>query len=351
MNDLGDFSQKLIRWYNLEKRDLPWRRTKNPYFVWLSEIILQQTRVAQGMKYYQNFTEKYPTIFDLAQASEQEILKLWQGLGYYSRAKNLHQTAKYIANNENGIFPISYKEIIKLKGIGDYTASAIASICFNEPVAVVDGNVYRVLSRFFGIEIPINSSKGIKYFKSLATELLDKNNAGTHNQALMDFGAIQCKPQSPNCQSCIFETQCQAYSLQKINLLPVKTTKIKIKKRFFHYCFAIDKNNQTIINQRVKKDIWQGLYELPLIELPSFSDDEQVISLIVKMFQNIISIEKENEEIIHKLSHQHIYANFWIVKVDEILTSEAIPLKKIKDFPVSTLVDNFLKRNQTKLIK
>ena len=190
------FSKKLILWYLAHKRDLPWRTTAIPYYIWLSEIILQQTRVEQGLPYYQAFVTEYPTVDNLANASEEEVLKLWQGLGYYSRARNLHATAKYISNELNGIFPISYKELIKLKGVGDYTASAIASICFNEATAVVDGNVYRALARYFGIFTPINTSLGTKEFKNLAQQLIDVDNPGDHNQALMEFGARQCNPKS-----------------------------------------------------------------------------------------------------------------------------------------------------------
>ena len=196
-----NFSNTLIYWYLQTKRDLPWRKTRDPYLVWLSEIILQQTRVSQGMSYYLAFSDVFPTVKDLANAEESKVLKMWQGLGYYSRARNLHFTAKHVSEELNGIFPSTYKDLIKLKGIGDYTASAIASICFNEPTAVVDGNVYRVLARYFQIETPINSTKGIKDFKSLAQSLLDNDQPGVYNQAIMDFGALQCKPQNPDCQN------------------------------------------------------------------------------------------------------------------------------------------------------
>ena len=229
------FSNKLISWYLQNKRDLPWRKTKNPYFVWLSEIMLQQTRVAQGMSYYLKFTETFPTVFDLAKADESTVLKMWQGLGYYSRARNLHATAKHIAFELDGKFPSTYKEIVKLKGIGDYTASAIASICFTEPTAVVDGNVYRVLSRYFGIETPINSSAGNKEFKELAQTLIDTLKPGTYNQAIMDFGAIQCKPKNPICLFCPFSESCVALQKNKIDTLPVKDKKTKVRDRYFNY--------------------------------------------------------------------------------------------------------------------
>ncbi len=207
------FSKTVIHWYLQNDRDLPWRKTKNPYFIWLSEIILQQTRVAQGMPYYVKFVHSFPTIFHLAKASEATVLKLWQGLGYYSRARNLHFAAKQIVHDLDGHFPNTYKEILKLKGVGDYTASAISSICFNEPHAVVDGNVYRVLARYFNIDIPINSPEGVKKFKGLAQELIDKNQPGVYNQAIMEFGALHCKPQNPLCETCPFSSSCLA--LQK----------------------------------------------------------------------------------------------------------------------------------------
>jgi len=216
------FSKTLITWYLKNKRDLPWRGIANPYFIWLSEIILQQTRVAQGTPYYFAFTKAFPTINDLATAEEETVLKLWQGLGYYSRARNLHAAAKYVVDELDGVFPATFSEIIKLKGVGDYTASAIASICFNKPTAVVDGNVYRVLARYYGIDTPINTTAGIKQFKTLAQALLDPEQPGTHNQAMMEFGARHCTPKSPDCSTCVFKNGCAAFGNDKVSLLPVK---------------------------------------------------------------------------------------------------------------------------------
>ena len=241
------FSNTLIYWYLQNKRALPWRKSKHPYFIWLSEIMLQQTRVVQGLAYYLKFTEEFPTVFDLAKAEESTVLKMWQGLGYYSRARNLHFSAKYIANELNGEFPSTYKEIIKLKGVGDYTASAIASICFNEPTAVVDGNVYRVLSRYFGIATPINSSAGIKEFKALAQSLLNTKQPGTYNQALMDFGAMHCKPQNPLCDTCPFANSCVALEKKLTKELPVKEKKIKITKRYFNFLVIKTDDHNTIL--------------------------------------------------------------------------------------------------------
>ena len=275
------FSKKLILWYLDHKRDLPWRTTAIPYYIWLSEIILQQTRVEQGLPYYQAFVSVYPTVKKLANASEEEVLKLWQGLGYYSRARNLHTTANYVSNELSGIFPTSYKELIKLKGVGDYTASAIASICFNEATAVVDGNVYRALARYFGIATPINSSLGIKEFKNLAQQLIDVDKPGNHNQALMEFGARQCKPQNPNCEICIFNDSCIALQQKKISELPVKLKKTKVKNIYFNYIVLIFKNKKTLLQKRIGKGIWQNLYEFPLIETEkNFKLEELNLSLI-----------------------------------------------------------------------
>ena len=224
------FSKRLKQWYLQNKRELPWRSTQDPYKIWLSEIIMQQTRVEQGLPYYLRFTEAYPNVHSLANAPEQEVLKLWQGLGYYSRARNLHTTAIRVSKELDGNFPDHYKELKTLKGVGDYTASAIASFCFNEPVAVVDGNVYRVLSRVFGVETPINSTQGIKEFKALAQELIDHKDPATFNQAIMEFGAIQCKPQNPLCETCPFNDVCLALKNDQIKELPVKIKKTKIRQ-------------------------------------------------------------------------------------------------------------------------
>ncbi len=253
------FHKKLITWYLQNKRSMPWRETTDPYHIWLSEIMLQQTRVAQGLPYYLAFTKSFPTVFDLANASEDEVLKLWQGLGYYSRARNLHATAKYVANELQGEFPDNYKDLLQLKGVGDYTASAIASICFNEVVPVVDGNVYRVLSRHFGIDTPINSTKGIKEFKELAIELIDHEDPANYNQAIMEFGALQCKPKSPYCIVCPLNESCEALKTGKVDMLPVKLKKQKIKNRYFNYLIFSINDQHTIIQQRTGNGIWKGL--------------------------------------------------------------------------------------------
>ncbi|MEY2629135.1 MAG: Adenine glycosylase, partial [Bacteroidota bacterium] len=230
-----NFSKSLIQWYLQNKRDLPWRNTIDPYFIWLSEIMLQQTRVAQGLPYFLRFTEAFPTVFDLAKADEEQVLKLWQGLGYYSRARNLHKTAQQVAFEYNGEFPKSYAELLKLKGIGEYTAAAIASFAYNESVPVVDGNVYRVLSRYFEVETDIASLGAKKEFTQLAAELLPAGEANLFNQAIMEFGALQCVPKNPNCTNCIFSDSCAALQKKKVDQLPVKSKKIKVKTRFFTY--------------------------------------------------------------------------------------------------------------------
>ena len=344
------FSNTLIYWYLQNKRDLPWRKSKNPYFIWLSEIMLQQTRVAQGLSYYLKFTTNFPTVFDLAKADESTVLKMWQGLGYYSRARNLHFSAKYIVNNLNGQFPDTYKEIINLKGVGDYTASAIASICFNEPTAVVDGNVYRVLSRYFGIKTPINSTAGIKEFKELAQTLIDSSKPGTFNQAIMDFGATQCKPQNPLCDSCPFSDSCVALEKKIIKELPVKEKKIKVKKRYFNYIVININNNSTLLEQRTDKGIWQGLYQFPLIETTKSIDKETLFK--TDYFKNIIDKGAEfaifnEKEIVHKLSHQHLYTKFWIVTAKEEV-DKSINWSEIEKYPVPVLIANFLDRFQSK---
>lgn len=340
------FSNILVHWYLHNKRDLPWRKTSNPYYIWLSEIILQQTRVDQGMAYYFKFIEHFPSVFALASASEEQVLKLWQGLGYYSRARNLHFSAKYVVNELNGNFPTTYKGMLQLKGVGDYTASAVASICFNEPTAVVDGNVYRTLSRYFGIETAINSSKGIKDFKQVAQELIDVKNSGTHNQAVMEFGARMCKPQNPDCEICPLNSSCFAFANNKVKELPVKDKKVKITKRYFNYLVIEAEDDKTILIKR-EKGIWLNLYEFPLIESDLVIDEKELIEYdyFKELFNSLnVSIQLFNKQVvIHKLSHQHIYTNFWIVKCDNSSKFNC-DWTSVHNYPVSTLVNNFLKQ-------
>ena len=346
----NEFSNRLVAWYLQNKREMPWRLTRNPYKIWLSEIILQQTRVEQGLPYYNSFLSAFPTIFDLANASEDEVLKLWQGLGYYTRARNLHSCAKHIVNELNGNFPNTYDELLKLKGVGDYTASAIASICFDQPTAVVDGNVYRVLSRVFGIDTPINSTQGKKEFKALAQQLIDPSQPANFNQAIMEFGAIQCKPKNPYCLHCDFNDGCYALQKNGIHKLPVKLSKTNVKKRYFNYLVFKSIINTTILEQRTKSGIWQGLYQFPLIE---FTQKEQELFSESRHFREsgsfheatinykVLSVVKYNPTpIVHKLSHQHLYTQFWIVAVQDL--ENGIPFAEIEEYAVPVLIEKFI---------
>lgn len=336
------FSKTLIAWYLDNKRDLPWRKTTDPYQIWLSEIMLQQTRVAQGLPYFLAFTETLPSVFDLAKAEEEKVLKLWQGLGYYSRARNLHATAKYISEELNGNFPNNYKDLLKLKGIGEYTAAAIASFSFNECVPVVDGNVYRVLSRYFDIETDIASSGAKKEFAQLASELIDNKNPALFNQAIMEFGALQCVPKSPNCDLCPLNNSCLALAKNKVAQLPVKLKKQKITNRFFNYLLVLDNNNRAIINKRTQKGIWHNLYEFPLIETEEKEKEEMIEQKIKSLFKNANSILLlESESVIHKLSHQHLHISFWKVNVKNTLEN-SFDYETIKNHPFPIVLHNFI---------
>lgn len=339
------FSKTLIHWYSNNKRNLPWRETTNPYYIWLSEIILQQTQVKQGLPYYEAFVTKFPTVFDLANANEGDVLKLWQGLGYYSRARNLHASAKYIANELHGEFPNNYKALLKLKGVGDYTASAIASICFNEVAAVVDGNVYRVLSRYFGIETPINSSKGAKEFKLLAQALIDKKQPAEFNQAIMEFGATQCRPKNPDCNVCPFNKGCIAFNNNEISELPVKIKSATPKKKHFNFLVFISEDGKTILEKRVGKGIWQNLYQFPLVETEksaNYDDFKRLVENHSLIKNKSFELSLFNEDVIvHKLSHQHLHTKFWVVKTEAHL-SNGIPVETVKDYAVPIVIGNFL---------
>ncbi|MFS4482528.1 A/G-specific adenine glycosylase [Hyunsoonleella sp. 2307UL5-6] len=338
------FSKILTSWYSANKRSLPWRETKNPYFIWLSEIILQQTQVKQGLPYYETFVKHFPTVFDLAKADESKVLKLWQGLGYYSRARNLHFTSKYIVNECEGIFPDTYKGLLKLKGVGDYTASAIASICFNEVAAVVDGNVYRVLSRYYGINTPINITEGIKTFKALAQELIDTKDPATFNQAIMEFGAIQCRPKNPDCMFCPFNDSCVAYNKGIVAQLPVKLKKLKVKQRYFNFLVFLSQNKQTVLEQREGKGIWQNLYQFPLIETDNnlgYDDFLKLTKQHVILKGNTFELSQYNTvPKVHKLSHQHLNTTFWVINVDKV--DKGVPFKKINEYPVPILIGKFI---------
>ena len=340
-----NFSEKILDWYSANKRDLPWRSSVDPYRIWLSEIILQQTRVVQGIPYYHKFVREFPSVEELASASEERILKLWQGLGYYSRARNLHATAKQVAQQYNGRFPEEYSELIQLKGIGDYTASAISSICFNKAEPVVDGNVYRVLSRFFGIDIPVNSSRGQKYFKELARTVMDSEHIRDYNQGIMEFGAMQCTPSSPACHSCNLSEACVALAERKVAELPVKVRKASVRKRYFDYLVPVDNNNNTTLVRRETKDIWQNLYEFPLLESVKEPDRSELLPRITDLLKvrDIESVyQSGSQSVTHKLSHQHLITRFWIVKTRERIEA-GIPIQKLEEFPVPVLIADFIK--------
>lgn len=342
------FSNLLIQWYLRNKRDLPWRNTTNPYPIWLSEIMLQQTRVAQGMPYFLSFTAAFPTVFDLAKANEEQVLKLWQGLGYYSRARNLHKTAQHVADELSGIFPTTYKDLLNLKGIGEYTAAAIASFSYNETVPVVDGNVFRVLSRYFDIETDIAAASAKKEFAALAFELMPKDNPAIFNQAIMEFGALQCVPKSPNCGICVFNESCAGLQKNKVDQLPVKSKKVKVRNRFFNYLVLNDENNNTIIQKRTDKGIWHNLYEFPLIETEKEEDFGFISTQIQKDFgvnYEIISVAECNEKsIIHKLSHQHLYIKFWKVNIKGAIEN-GINSADLKMFPFPIVIHNFIEKD------
>ncbi len=335
----------LLDWYQQNARDLPWRKTRNPYKIWLSEIILQQTRVRQGLPYYYKFLQNFPDIFSLAKADEEKIMNLWQGLGYYSRARNMHFTAKDIVQNYQGIFPKTKKELIKLKGIGDYTASAIASFAYDEPVGVVDGNVNRFFSRYFGVEIPVNSHQGKKYFTQLADKLIDKKQPGIFNQALMEFGALHCKPTKPLCKNCPFQSKCVAFKIGNIEKFPIKNKKTPIKTRFLNY-FLIRKNHQILIEKRIQNDIWKGLYQLPLIETnqlikqPGIDFYKKLLDIYKISADDIIFLEEHT----HRLTHQKLIIRFWKINIkSENAKFTDIKQLKNKGFPI--IISKFLDNN------
>ncbi|MDG1870874.1 MAG: A/G-specific adenine glycosylase [Flavobacterium sp.] len=342
-----NFSNLLIQWYLLNKRDLPWRNTINPYHIWLSEIMLQQTRVAQGTPYFLAFTTAFPTVFDLAKADEEQVLKLWQGLGYYSRARNLHKAAQYVAFELNGIFPNNYKELLELKGVGEYTAAAIASFSYNEAVPVVDGNVFRVLSRYFDVETDIALASAKKEFAALAFELMPKDDPATFNQAIMEFGALQCVPRNPDCTICVFNASCLALQKNKINQLPVKSKKLKVTKRYFNYLVIADENDNTIIQKRMAKGIWHNLYEFPLIESEKeegFEYIENSLKSSLVVDNKVISImEYDDKSNVHKLSHQHLYIRFWKVTVAGLVLN-GIDNIVLRSFPFPIVIHNFIEK-------
>ena len=340
----------LINWYEENHRDLPWRNNPSPYEVWISEVILQQTRVNQGMDYYLHFTKKWPTVNDLAQASEEEVLKMWQGLGYYSRARNLHHCAKQVVEQYKGEFPSDFEKLKQLKGIGNYTAAAIASIAYNLPHAVVDGNVYRVLARLFDINTPININEGQKLFAQLADELLNRNQPGLHNQALMEFGALHCTPKNPNCLLCPLQAQCLAFAHQTVMLRPVKLAKTKISTRYFNY-LILRINDGLYLHKRSDNDIWKNLYDFPCIESQKPMTVEEVIAsetFLQLIENNPFTIIKSSPIFTHKLTHRTILAHFIEIKLEkellQIQTNDLFLARETElgSFPIPRLIDLYL---------
>ena len=345
------FSKTLINWYLKNKRELPWRETQDPYPIWLSEIILQQTRVQQGMSYYFSFLKQFPTINHLANASEKEVLSLWQGLGYYSRARNLHKTARIIITDFNGAFPNTYKSLLELKGVGPYTAAAIASFAFKEQVAVVDGNVYRVLARIFGIyeDIMLNTSK--KTFSELAQRLIPKKDPDIYNQAIMEFGALYCTPANPDCPACIFNQICVANRTGDQSVLPVKS-KAKAKQERYLYYFMIRCGNAVLMKERGPNDIWQGLYEFMLVESKTPLSFNEVLKQAKGISKKNITAEFGSPK--HVLSHQILHAQFYTVEVEKtefeklkvLYNLEKIALKDLPATPKPVLISRYLKAHK-----
>ncbi len=345
------FSGILLHWYEENRRELPWRNTTDPYLIWVSEIILQQTRVVQGMDYYFRFTERFPDIRSLAEAEEDEVLKYWQGLGYYSRARNLHAAARDLMHRFGGSFPRSYEEVRSLKGIGAYTAAAICSFAWRQPYAVVDGNVYRVLSRVFGIETPIDTHEGQKRFAELASSLLDEKCPDTYNQAIMDFGAVQCLPQSPDCLFCPLRDKCVAYREGKIARLPVKAGKTLVKPRYFNY-LHVRSGGKCLLSRRSAKDIWQNLYEFPLIETERDMEWEELAKekRFLELFRNVPEIKWRQPHPVfrHVLSHRIIFARFYEIEVagftDAFSAYLEIPETDLEKYALPRLITLYLEK-------
>ncbi len=345
-----DIHDDLISWYLVNKRDLPWRNTRNPYLIWLSEIILQQTRVDQGLAYYYRFSETYPTIGDLADATEEDVLKLWQGLGYYSRGRNLLKAAQKVRDEYNGVFPNTYDGIISLPGVGPYTAAAIASFAFQLSYAVVDGNVSRVLSRLFDESSPINSAKGKKLFQKLADDCLSQNRPDLHNQAMMELGALVCTPRNPSCRECPLASKCLSLSNETVDQRPQKIKGKKARERQIDY-IILQSEDRLLMRKRTGKDIWQGLFDFPSLELDRPANSDEIYNLIQKTLpqQNLEGVKIQKTPLKtyqHILSHQKLKARFWHCEVEEPFPENSIYLKKNKnqlgDVPVPRLIHQYL---------
>ncbi len=313
MHNLQLFHHQLLQWYDANHRILPWRDTQNPYIIWVSEIILQQTRVAQGFDYFMRFVERFPTVADLAAAEEDEVLRYWQGLGYYSRARNMHAAAQQIMQDFNGVFPVAFEDVKSLRGVGDYTAAAICSFAYGAQYAVLDGNVYRVLARLFDNETVFDTPAGKRLFHSLAEDILNRDNPAAHNQAMMEFGALYCVPTSPDCAACPLQVHCEAYRHNTVELLPVRKEKQPLKDRYLHFFIYRTYDDFTLIHRREGNDIWKHLYEFPLVETPT----EQEVSCD---YCPVSSIQHPISTFTHVLSHQRLHARFYYIRCEELPT-------------------------------
>jgi len=345
--EVMEFQNEIIKWYKLNKRDLPWRNSTDAYVIWLSEIILQQTRVEQGTPYFNKFLENFPTVLDFANASETQVLKLWQGLGYYSRGRNMLFTAKQVVELHKGKFPKDYEQLIKLKGIGEYTAAAISSFSNNEAKAVVDGNVFRVLARYFGIEEPINSTVGKKIFTALAQSLIEKQTPSLYNQAIMEFGALQCKPKSPLCSNCPLQIGCFALKNNKVDVLPVKLKKVKVRERWFNYFIGIE-GDFILTKQRKPGDVWQQMYDFPLIETFAENEylDENFLHNVKELFGKDVNITLLSNKK-HVLTHQIIYVQFfaldnYIVNFNLHADIKSVLTEDFKELPHPKVISDFV---------
>ena len=343
-------SKILIAWYQKNKRNLPWRETNDPYRIWISEIMLQQTRVVQGLSYYLRFLQRFPDIGSLAAAEQEEVLKYWQGLGYYSRARNLHEAAQSIQANHQGVFPRQYEEVLALKGVGSYTAAAIVSLTWNQPYPVIDGNVFRVLGRLFAVSVPYDTGKGKRQYEELASMLMNPKEAGLHNQAIMEFGALQCVPQKPDCNQCPLKNRCLGFLSGNPQQFPVKQHIIKVRERYFNYFFILHKG-YTYLSRRSKKDIWEGLFEIPLIETDHSMNLEEIMKM--KAFKELfrdagnlsITISSKND-IKHVLTHQILHAQFFQIEIPKenpcLQKYLKVPLDKVDKYAFPRLIHRFL---------
>ena len=349
MDNPQDFAIDLMRWYDENKRTLPWRKTQNPYHIWLSEIILQQTRVDQGLPYYLKFVETFPKLSDLAQASDDAVMKLWQGLGYYSRARNMLVAARTMQEKFGGEFPKEHEQIIQLKGIGEYTAAAVSSISFSLPYAVVDGNVQRVLSRLYKESTPVNSSAGKKLFSSLANGLIFHKNPGKFNQAMMELGALVCSPQKPNCENCPVLRYCKAKLENSIDGLPAKLKKKPVSKRYFTYLVPILKD-ETLLRQRTEKDIYKGLYEFPLFE---GQPDLTALASFAEQFGRVKKIDTPSKTYRHLLSHRDIQCQFVLAEMHslEFTGYERVAWGNFEKYPISRMIDRWWNEYKTRILR